>query len=90
MKIFQFTSPNGFTDFVAARRVLEATFILCCHDSVGIDDLDTTEVREVPKKEWDDHYIGENYEYSTMEGQTFTEWMKDKDEPIYITGIIID
>jgi preprotein translocase subunit Sec63 len=86
MKIFEFTSPNGMIDFVAGNRVLEATCVLCCYESIDIDELDTTEVRELPKKEWDDHYIGEYQEYSTMEGQTFTEWMKNREEPSYITG----
>lgn len=91
MKIFQFIHDDGEMDFVSANRTTEAIFLLCVSQTIDIDEITETEIKEIPQKHWDDFYltppeIGELPIMNTMEGTTFNEWMLENNEPGYIAG----
>lgn len=91
MRIFKFTHEDGEIDIIAATKVLEATSILCNINDIDISDLETSDVVEVKKSEWDDIYYtkedGSEFALiNSMEGKTLSDWISENDHPGYIAG----
>lgn len=91
MRIFKFTHDDGEIDIVAATKILEAASILCTINDIDITDIETSDVEEIKKSEWDDIYFSkeDGQEFAlitTLDGKTLLDWISENDNPGYIAG----